>query len=178
MNRKIMMKILELLEETYPNPCTADILMREIELRDIDGEFFQIIKYLKDTHKIIIVLVPENRMGLPTGREKLQKIDEITINPDGINFLDEMKRLETDKNRNFLLLDTAIVLTQIAIIGIVLTILEKFDISLSKPSINVPWLLSLIIWFVFLAFVYLLVLKIINLIFSKESWKGLLFNRD
>jgi hypothetical protein len=180
MDRRLIIKILKLLEEAYTNSITAETLMKKTRLRDIDGQFSQIIKYLKDTNKIIVVLVPENRMGLPTGRDKLhrwlQRVDEITITPAGIDFLTELKRLETDKTRNELLADTTIVLTQVAIIGIVLALYEK--LKLPTSSIEIPWLLSAIGWAILISFVLLLFYKIINIIFSKESWKGILFDRD
>ena len=114
MNRKLMIKILELLEKAYTFPVTAEILMKKTGLYDIDGKFSQIIKYLNDTNKIIVVLVPENRMGLPTGRDKLhkwlQKVDEITITPKGINFLNAIKLIEVNERRNRLIVLATIVI--------------------------------------------------------------------
>lgn len=182
MDRKHIIKILELLESSYTHPLTAEELMKRTRLKDIDGEFSQIIKYLKETNKVIVVLVPENSMGLATKRDKLhkwlQKVDEITITPPGIDFLAEIKRIEIDKKRNELISDTTIVLTQIAILGIVLTIYDRSKSVLNINSLEIPWLLSAIIWIVIITFSMLLMYKIINIIFSKESWKGIFFLRE
>jgi len=173
-----MIKILELLEKSYPRPCTAGGLMKRVGLNNIDGEFSQIIRYLKETHKIIFVLVPENRMGIPTGRDKLFKwlieIDEITINPAGIDFLAGIKKLEADENRNKLSLNSTIVLTQIAIVGIIFALYDKLNLNLSTGT-SIPWLLSVFFWIILIAFFGLLLFKILNIIFNKESWRGILF---
>ncbi|GEM_PF-3675593 len=182
MDRKLIIKILELLEEAYTNPLKAEVLMKKTKLKDIDGEFSQIIKYLKETNKIIVVLVPENRMGLATRRDELpkwlQKIDEITITPQGIDFLREIKRIETDKKRNELISDTTIVLTQIAILGIVFTIYEKWDLSTALKDVEIPLLFSVIFWIIIIPFSLLLMYKILNIVFSKESWRGIFFERE
>lgn len=177
-----MIKILEELEESYSDKIVIEDLMKKVRVSDIDGELSKIIRYLKETEKIIVVLQPETLIGSKTTRDKLskwlQKIDEITITPDGIDFLTKLKRLETDRKRNYLALDTTIVLTQIAVIGIILTLSDKFGANLLNPAINVPWILSFILSIIFLTFSLLLFYKIINIIFSKESWKGILFSRD
>ena len=77
-----------------------------------------------------------------------------------------------DKSRNYLLLDTTIVLTQVAIIGIALTIYEKFNLNLSNPSIEIPWLLSVVIMIIFFVFSMLMIFKVCNILFSKDSWRG------
>lgn len=180
MKRKLLIKLLELLEGTYPRHCKAEKLKRRLGLKSLDGKLSRILRYLKDTEKINIVF-PESRIS-QTGRYKLDlwlmSVDEITITPEGIDFLTELKRLETDQNRSNLLLDSSIVLMQIAVIGIALAIYEKFDLNLSNPSVNIPWLLSVIIWIVFISFSMLLLFKILNIIFSKESWRGIFFDRD
>ena len=48
-----MFKILKLLEEVYPNPIKVEELMKKAKLKNIDGEISKIIKYLKETNKII-----------------------------------------------------------------------------------------------------------------------------
>ena len=179
MDRRLIIKILKSLEEAYTKPVTVERLMKKVRLRDIDGPFSQVIRYLYSTNKIIIVLIPESSIGGSTVRDKLhkwlQKVDEVTITPAGIDFLTELKRLETDKERNDLLADTTIVLTQIAILGIILTIYEKFQF---KAITHIPWLFSVMFWVIVVSFSLLLFYKIINIIFSKESWKGILFDRD
>lgn len=180
MDRILLIKILELLEETYHQHYKAERLKRKLGLKSLDGKFSQALRYLKETGKIDIVF-PESRVA-PTGRYNLalwlMSIDEITITPEGVDFLTELKRLETDKKRNYLLLDSSIVLMQIAVIGIALTIYERFNLNLSDPSINISWLSSVMIWVVFVSFSMLLLFKILNVIFSKESWKGIFFDRN
>ena|SRR3989344_3852588 len=170
MNRRTMIKMLEILEEKYPKQIVADELMQKLRLKDIDGEFSKILTYLRATNKTIVFL-PESRVG-KTQRQDFMKIDEITINPQGIDFLAEIKRIELDKSRNYLLLDTTIVLTQVAIIGIALTIYEKFNLNLSNPSIEIPWLLSVVIMIIFFVFSMLMIFKVCNILFSKDSWRG------
>lgn len=135
-----MIKILELLENAYPKPCVAEVLMKKTGLSDIDGEFSQIIKYLKDTNKIIVVFIPENRMGYPTGRDKLykwlQKIDEITINPAGIDFLTKLKSLEINDERNKAIAKATVVL---ALVGFMQAVL--YFMQFSKEVNNIlSWL--------------------------------------
>ncbi len=175
MNRKIMIKTLELLEEAYPSHNKAKELLKKLKIKKIEGEFEKIIRYLKATNKIIVHM-PESKIH-PTARDKLLEDDEITINPNGIDFMDKIKRSEIEKERNYLLLDTTITLTLVAVLGIALTILEKFNLNISNSEINIPLLLSAIIWIVLITFILLLFYKIINIIFSKESWKGILFPR-
>jgi len=178
MDRVLIIKILDLLEKAYTRPLTAETLMKKVKLKNIDGEFSQIIKYLKDAKKIMVELVPEKRMNLQTKRDRLhkwlQKIDKISISPAGIDYLTEIKQLEIAKKRNYLISDTTIVLTQIAILGIALTIYDR----LKSAVFEIPWLLSAILWVCLISFSLLLLYKIMNIIFSKESWKGILFNRD
>ena len=107
-------------------------------------------------------------MGGHTNRGNLgkwQKVDEVTITPVGIDFLNEIRRIDTDKKRNYLVTDTTIVLTQIAIIGIALTIYDKIKSYVDFSKWNIPTLFSAVILFVIVAFVLLFIYKITNIIF-------------
>lgn len=94
MNRKLLIKILELLEETYPRFYHAGKLMKKVGLYEIDGEFSKIIRYLTSTHKII--LVPSTT----SEDDRLVSNDEITINPEGIDFLSELILIKTREKLN------------------------------------------------------------------------------
>jgi hypothetical protein len=98
MNRRLMIKILELLEKSYPKPCTAKELMEKTELKDIDGEFSKIMRYLKSSNKIIHLLW-ESKTGL-SRRDTFAELDEITIIREGIDFLTELKKVDIDDKRN------------------------------------------------------------------------------
>lgn len=155
-----MIKILELLEKSYPRPCTAGGLMKRVRLSNIDGEFSQIIRYLRETNKIIVVLVPENRMGIPTGRAELhkwlQKIDEITINPVGIDFLTGIKKLEIDERRTKAITKATIVL---ALVGFMQAVVffKQFSEGIND---SISWLM-------------LCVMGVVLLIIFSLSWDSL-----
>ena len=126
MNRKLMMKVLELLEETYPSFYHAGKLMKKSGISSLDGEFSQILRYLKETEKINIVF-PESRIA-PTGRYKLaswlMQIDEITITPGGIDFLTKMKNLEINEQRNKILVWSTVAIAFFAFVSLVIGLLN------------------------------------------------------
>jgi len=111
MNRKLLIKILELLEGTYPAFYHAGKLTGILGV-SLDGEFSQILRYLKETGKINIVF-PESRIA-PTGRYKLaswlMQIDEITITPEGIDFLNNLRLIETREKLNIWIVAATIVI--------------------------------------------------------------------
>ncbi len=137
MDRKSIIKILKLLEVAYPKFYYAEKLRKEVGLHSLDGEFSQILRYLKDTGKIDIVL-PESRIA-PTGRYKLDSwlmgIDEITITPKGIDYLTKLKLIETNRKRNETTKLATIVMAIVAVISLVTTIFFNYQIfNLQKES--------------------------------------------
>ncbi len=106
MNRKLLIKTLELLEETYPQCYHAGRLIKKLGLSSYDGEFFQIIKYLKGQGKIIVGYdIPDN-----SNREILQQNDEVSIIPEGIDFLNELRLINTRENLNWWLVTATIII--------------------------------------------------------------------
>lgn len=174
MEREIMIKILEVLEMKFPYSIGVGELGQEIKAKrnriTID-KIEPIISYLKQSGKI---MVQHDSLD----HHKLGGAEQLTIVPAGIDYLTQLKELREEKRRNYLSLDTTIVLTQIAIIGIILSLIEKFNLNLSNPSFKIPWLLSAIFWIIFVTFSMLLFYKVIGIIFSKESWRGIFFDRN
>jgi len=176
MNRRLLIKLLEQLMIAYPKFYSTEKLRKRLKMPSLEGEFTKIIQYLKATDKIIINFA-ENKYLTPMGydpiqRDDLDKEDEIAITPLGIDFLMDLKKLDADENKNRLSLDLTLVLTQIAIIGIILTLYDKLNLNFS-PEVKIPLLLSGLFWFILISFLMLLFYKIINIIFSRESWKGI-----
>jgi len=132
-----MIKILELLEGAYPRFYHAEELRKKVKMPSLDGEFSQVLRYLKDTRKIDIVF-PESRMA-PTGRYKLalwlMKIDEVTITPSGIDFLFEIKSTTINEQRTKATTKATIVLASAALVQIILYIISK-DFTLNITSLS------------------------------------------
>lgn len=110
MERKLMINILELLLETYPESYSISRLTKKLDV-SIDGEFSKVIRYLKERSKIIV-----------EGADKLQQDSKITITPNGIDFLFEIKHLESEEKRNNFLLLATITIAISAILQAVNTI--------------------------------------------------------
>jgi len=97
MNRKLLIKILELLEETYPQIYHAGKLTRILRV-SLDGEFFKIIRYLYSKR---FVIISDLEIALDC---------EISITSDGINFLNELKLIETrEKLNRWIVIATSII---------------------------------------------------------------------
>lgn len=80
MDRKFLIKLLELLDETYPESYSVERLTKKLNLAK-DGIFSKSIRYLKLRDKIIATDV-------------LHPKDLISITPEGIDFFDNLKSLE------------------------------------------------------------------------------------
>lgn len=104
MDERLLIKILGLLEKSYPGPCNIEKLMCLTGLKNIDGQISSVIRYLKETNKIIVVFVPESNIGVQTKRflltKWLQKLDEVTITSDGIDFLAELRKTFVQSTQN------------------------------------------------------------------------------
>ena len=128
MNRKLIMRIVEILEETYPQHYKAERLRRKVGLLSLDGEFSQILRYLKETEKIDIVF-PESRIA-PTGRYELalwlMQIDEITIKPEGIDFLTKLELIQSNEKRNNILIWSTGAIAFFALVSLVIGLLNYF----------------------------------------------------
>jgi hypothetical protein len=114
MENKLMIEFLKYLELAYPLSCNAEKLRNKLRLPSLNGEFFKIIKYLKDTNKITIYL-SETKVA-PTAREELNTRDKITITPEGIDFLFKLKRLVIDNKRTMAIANATVVLALVGFI--------------------------------------------------------------
>jgi len=120
MNHKLLVQILEILEETYPECYHAGKLIKKLGLHSFDGEFFKATKYLRSKRKIIVGYnIPDN-----SNREILQQGDEISITPDGIDFLVELKSIEVNEKRNNLIMWATIVIALATIINIIIAFIK------------------------------------------------------
>jgi len=124
-----MIRILELLEETYPSFYHAGKLTRILK-SSLDGEFSKIIRYLKATNKIIITLAEDEYlkpMGYNTmQRDNLLQQDGITITPGGIDFLIEIKQLEMNEKRNMILIWSTVAIAFFAFVSLIINLLNIY----------------------------------------------------
>ncbi|MFH0808376.1 MAG: hypothetical protein V1888_02055 [archaeon] len=109
MNNKLMINLLEFLEEAYPSKYRADKLAKRLELPSVKGEFFKIIKYLKATNKVTIFLL-ESDIVPSASRDELLQFDGITITPEGIDFLSKIKSFEVERRKTNVLTKATVVL--------------------------------------------------------------------
>jgi len=117
MNHKLLIRTLELLEETFPECYHAERLIKKLGAYSFNGEFFKVIKYLKGKGKIIVRYnIQDNN-----NRETLQQGDEISITPDGIDFLIEAKSIGVNEKRNNLIMRATIIITLATVINIIIT---------------------------------------------------------
>ena len=124
MNHKLLIKTLELLEETFPQFYHAKRLVGKLGLHSFDGEFFKVIKYLKTKGKIIVGYnIPDN-----SNREILQQDDEVSITPEGIDFLIKIKLIETNKKLNKIMVWATGVIALATFINVCISLLSKFGI--------------------------------------------------
>lgn len=107
MNRKLLIKILELLEGTYPAFYHAGKLTGILGL-SLDGEFSKIIRYLEKSEKIEVRRIGQDPSQ--NERERYYSNDEIEINHTGINFLNELLLIETREKLNLWIVAATIVI--------------------------------------------------------------------
>jgi len=124
MNHRLLIRILELLEETYPQFYHAEKLIKMLGLHSFDGEFFEVIKYLKSKGKIIVAYnIPDN-----SNREILRQGDEVSITPDGIDFLIKLKSIEVNEKRNSWIMWATIVIALATVINVCVHLLFRFGV--------------------------------------------------
>jgi len=111
MDNKLLLKILELLEETYPESYSVERLTGKLRV-SIDGEFSKITKYLGESKKITIM----HNGTIITGSGTLEQRNRITITNEGIDFLLQKKLLKAEEIRNKIIVGATIT---IAIVGII-----------------------------------------------------------
>lgn len=172
MNRKLLIKVLKLLEETYPQLYHAGKLTRILGV-SLNGEFSKIIRYLEESEKIEVRRIGQDPSQ--NERERYYPNDEIKIKPDGINFLEEIKLLESrekivQQQTNFTkILALATIILGVAallnLFNIKIPINELFGITFSQILIAMITGLSLVI--LFLAF-FLLFPEMKNLIHKNK----------
>lgn len=119
MDNKLLIKILDTLEETYPERYHVEKLTKKLNT-SIDGEFYKIIKYLKESKKIEIIYNKDTS----NRRERLQQGDMISITNKGIDFLTDKKLLETNERRNNIITWATIIIAISAIITLIVGILN------------------------------------------------------
>jgi len=110
MDRKLLIKTLEMLEETYPADYSIERLTSKLNV-PIDGEFFKIVRHLELSKKVHIRYENVDRRAM-----KPQQGDRIVIMPDGIDFLTEIKIQESREMMNKLIVIATIVIALSAIV--------------------------------------------------------------
>ena len=97
MNNKLLIKILGLLEQKYPEISLAEELAKKLDIKISNNEFSKVLKYLRDSEKIKIVPVID---GLSSKIIYVSPNDEISITNDGIDLLAQKKLLMVNERRN------------------------------------------------------------------------------
>ena len=145
-------------------PPSNEVLITEVE--DL-GFFLSDLERLHDEGFIFM-----NQIVIPRKKGIIKHY--IKIAPKGFanleNYLDRVERKENDR----LLRDNGVVLMQVAVLGIVFGLFNKIETFWSK--FNPPSIISFSLLFVAMAFIILLITKVVRIIFSKSAWKGLLFD--
>ena len=108
MDKRLLIKTLELLKRAYPTDFAVSNLTKKLGV-SYDGEFSKIIRYLRATHKVI-------------APEKLQYDSRITIVPDGIDFLSELRLIETNEKRNEIIKWVTVVIAFTAVINLIVAL--------------------------------------------------------
>lgn len=133
MGKNLLIKILEMLEETYPECYRVERLVKKLNV-SLNGEFTKLIKYLYARKKIDVRL--HNYDGTyPQSFERLQQNDEISITPEGIDFLSMIKLQQTQYTQTKILdqqkLFTKILAmaTAILALGTILQVLFYFVVN-------------------------------------------------
>lgn len=96
MDDKLLINTLETLEETYPEKYHIGKLVNKLGT-SLNGEFFKIVKYLKESKKIELIYLNKDPQEV---RERLYVGDMIGINNDGIDFLKECKLQLSNERMN------------------------------------------------------------------------------
>jgi len=120
MHHNLLIKFLEGLEETYPNYYHAEKLIKRLGLHSFDGEFFKITKYLRHKGKITVGYnIPDN-----SNREILRQGDEVSITPDGIDFLVKLQSIEVEKKRNKIIMWATIGISLATITNVIIAFVK------------------------------------------------------
>ncbi len=168
-----MIRVLESLERAYPGPYNVKKLVEKLNV-SIDGEFLKIIKYLKDTNKIIHVLVENEFMHSDYQRDVLDWKDEISIVPKGIDFLEEIYLSENKKKMNKTMVGATTILAFGAFLQVIFYIISK-DFTLNQDN---PFFGIYIVPILFVIFLLIIgIIFILNSILfpgAFESWKELI----
>jgi len=122
MDRKFLIKILEILEETYPQFYHAGKLMKYSGLPSLDGEFSKIIRFLEESGKIEVRRIGQDPSQ--SERERYYSNDEIEINYKGINFLNELILIETREKLNQWIVTATIIIAISAVSNFLLFALK------------------------------------------------------
>ncbi len=129
MKRNLMIKILELLEEVYPENYKVERLVKRLRLNFPNKEFSKIIAYLASTSKIQIKINESVPGILLTSRPN----DEIYITYLGIDFLSEIKKLEMDEKKSNAITKATVVL---ALTGVIQALIYFQQFSKDVHNLN------------------------------------------
>ena len=112
MDRKLLIKTLEWLEKTYPTDFSVSNLTKKLDV-SYDGEFSKIIRYLRATHKVI---APEN----------LQYNSRISIVPEGIDFLEQVKLIDSREKIDKTIKWATIIIAGATVINLIILFFSLF----------------------------------------------------
>lgn len=129
MNRKLMIKILQLLESVYPDNYKVAELANKLGLRFLDKEFSKVMAYLASSTKIIWKSDSENE-----GMISLSPIgpkEECYITDSGIDFLTKLRSLEVEEYRSRATTKATIVLALVGFIEVIIYF-KQFSTTVSN----------------------------------------------
>ena len=126
MNHKLLIRVLELLEETYPECYHAERLIKKLNIFSYKGEFSKVIKYLTEKNKINVIF--KDSIGSCLQWRILQQGDKISITPDGIDFLIKIRLIEINKRLNKIIVWATGIIAISTFVNVCVHLLFKFRI--------------------------------------------------
>lgn len=111
MKKKLLIKVLAILEETYPEAYSISRITKKLNV-SIDGEFSKVVRYLKAKRKVI-------------APERLQSDSRINITPEGIDFFLQNQLLESEQKRNEIMKWTMMVIAGATIVNLIIAFMPK-----------------------------------------------------
>ncbi len=146
-----MMKILDNLEQIFPTDCKSKDLVKKLNLKLDDKEFSKAIAYLLSKEHIQGITIEEGTIL------SLKAEDKTCINPSGIDFLTELKKIESNDKRNKSIEGATIILALVAMMQGVLYF-KQFSNQIENLSdvfaLIIITILLVVIVFIGLSFFY------------------------
>lgn len=162
MDRKFLIRILELLDETYPESYSVERLTKYLNVIK-DGIFSKSMRYLRLRNKIIAT-------------EVLHPKDMISITPEGIDFLSDIKLLEVKENnsnqqteilqKQTLFTELLAVATLVLALGFILTF---FKLELNWKGNDLMTVILVSVGICFIIFIITLIVKAIQYLFKLST---------